>query len=150
MKKTFSSSLLLLLSFTAPIFGMDVSDQNAIHQIIEHSATAWNDHQNHGFADHYTQDADFVNIFGMAFTGKEEIETRHIKILETFLKGSTLEVLDVKLREATPEVVIAQVSWKVQKPGNDLMKGIFTHVFVKNNDTWEITASQNTLIKGVF
>lgn len=78
-----------------------------------------------------------------------QIETRHVKIHETFLKGSIFEVVDTKVREAKPEVVIAQVYWKVtniQKPGAETMKGIFTHTFVKNNNLWEIAATQNTLI----
>lgn len=54
-----------------------------------------------------------MNIFGAAFVGKQEIESRHIKIHETFLKGSLFEVIDLKLREAKPDVVIAHVYWKV-------------------------------------
>lgn len=90
-----------------------------------------------------------MNIFGTAFSGRQEIETRHLKILKTFLKGSIFEVTETKVREIKPEVVIAQVYWKVtniQKPGAETMKGIFTHAFVKNNGTWEITSTQNTLI----
>lgn len=123
------------------MFALDTSDHKKINQIIEHFTNAWNYHEGRGSADYYEQDADFVNIFGMAFAGKQEIETRHIKIHESFLKGSTFEVTDLRLREAKPGVVIAHVYWKVsniQKPGkdplNETMKGIFTHVFLKNQD----------------
>jgi len=86
---------------------------------------------------------------GQLFLEKQEIETRHVKIHETFLKGSTFEVIETKVREAKPEVAITQVYWKVtniQKPGAETMKGIFTHTFVKINGIWEIAATQNTLI----
>jgi uncharacterized protein (TIGR02246 family) len=150
IKKLF---LLIALSIACTGFALEDSDNKAIHQMIEGITDAWNHHEGYGFGDHYAQDADFVNIFGMVFSGKQEIEERHIKILETFLKGSIFEVTDLKLREAKPEVVIALVQWKVsniQKPGQDqvseTMKGVFTHVFLKSHDKWEITASQNTLI----
>lgn len=138
---------------SSSIFALDTNDHKTINQIIEHFTNAWNDHGGQGSADYYTQDADFVNIFGMAFAGKQEIEERHIKIHESFLKGSIFEVTNLRLREAKPGVVIAHVYWKVsniQKPGKDPLdettKGIFTHLFLKNQDKWEITATQNTPI----
>lgn len=148
MKKYMSLFLAITLSVTSSIAALDETDHKSINQIIEHFTDVWNHHEGHGFADYYAQDADFVNIFGMVFSGKQEIETRHVKILETFLKGYTFEVLDLKLREAKPDLVIALVYWKVsnaQKPGNE-MKGVFTHVLLKTQDKWEITASQNTTI----
>jgi uncharacterized protein (TIGR02246 family) len=153
MKKCISFCLLIILAAASPMFALDTADQKTIHQMIEHFSNAWNHQSGQGSASYYAQDADFVNIFGMAFAGKQEIETRHIKIHETFLKGSTFEVVDLKLREASPEVVIAHVYWKVsniQKPGkesvNETMKGVFTHVFLKTQGKWEITATQNTPI----
>jgi uncharacterized protein (TIGR02246 family) len=148
MKKYLSFSLFFILSFTS-LFALNTNDRNAIDKIVEHFTHAWNDSEGKGSGDYYAQDADFVNIFGTAFAGKQEIETRHVKIHETFLKGSIFEVTETKVREAKPEVVIAQVYWKVthiQKSGAETMKGIFTHTFVKNNGTWEIASTQNTLI----
>lgn len=153
MKKRISFFLLIIASISSSIFALDTSDHKAINQIIEHFTDAWNYHAGQGSADYYCQDADFVNIFGMAFAGKQEIEERHIKIHESFLKGSIFEVTDLRLREAKSDVVIGHVYWKVsniQKPGkdplNEIMKGVFTHVFLKNQDKWEITATQNTPI----
>lgn len=151
MKRWLTFSLFLILPFS--IFGFDIADQNSIRNIVGHFANAWNNHEGRGFADYYAEDADFVNIFGMTFSGKPEIERRHIQILETFLKGSNFEVIDQKLREVKPGLVIALVYWKVtgiQKPGEssaiETMKGVFTHTFVKNGEKWEIVSTQNTLI----
>lgn len=153
MKKFTRTSLFILLSVASQIFSLDTADQKSINQIIENISLSWNSQAGHGFADHYAADADFVNIFGMTFSGKDEIEARHVKILETFLKGSIMDVDSIKLREAQPGTVIALVNWKVsniQKPGKDslyeTMQGVFTHVFLKNNGKWEIAASQNTTI----
>lgn len=154
MKKYLVLTLLTILSNFSSLSALENSDYEEINQIIEHIANAWNDHEGQGFADDYAEDADFVNIFGMVFKGKSEIEVRHVKILQTFLKGSKFETVDFKLREVKPGLVIAHVYWKVShvpkpnKDSSDVMKGVFTHVFVKNQDNWEITASQNTLQQG--
>ncbi len=144
-------SLFFAIFSLSSLSAIETQDRLNIDQIIHHFTLSWNEHAGKGFADHYTEDADFINIFGMAFSGRSEIEERHQKIHETFLKGSIFEVLDVKMREVKPDVVITQVYWEVTKPINDilskeLMKGVFTHTFIKNNDVWEITSTQNTLI----
>ena len=48
-----------------------------------------------GFTDNFTEDSDFVNIFGMYFKGKDEVQKRHEDILDDFLKGSIFSVVDI-------------------------------------------------------
>lgn len=143
---------LVLFSF-ASVSALEVEDSKAIYHIIEEISSAWNDFEGQGFANDYASDAAFVNIFGVMFNGKKEIEERHVKILQNFLKGSFFEVIDIKLREPKPDVVIAHVQWKVtgipksdKSPLHDTWNGIFTHLLIKNEGKWEIAASQNTLI----
>jgi len=150
VKKQLSFFILLLTLASSSIFAFEAKDNHTINQIIENVANIWNEHDNHGFADHYAQDAEFVNIYGMASKGREAIETRHIKILETFFKGTQCKVLNITQQEVTPEVVIAHVYWQLNN-GNkgslkEPMKGIYIHVFVKKHDKWQIIATQNTLI----
>lgn len=144
-----------LLALMNVAFALEPADQDAIHTVIQTYTHAWNALGCKGFADGFTEDADFVNIFGMKFTGKEEIEERHVKILQTFFKGSKLEILATQLREVQPSFVIATVPWRLhgfRAPGSDntlpgeVRDGIFTQVFIKSKDTWKITASQNTLV----
>lgn len=148
----------LLILFTAylnPAFTLEQSDKVEIQQIIQNYVDAWNYREGKGFGDGFTEDADFVNIFGMNFSGKAEIEDRHIKILQTILKGSKFELMNLNLREVQPGLVIALVRWKVEgfrNPCYDINKsgetreGIFTQVFINQNNKWQITASQNTLV----
>lgn len=137
MKKFARFSAYLFLLVTSSVFALDTADRNTISKIVEHFTDAWNHHEGKGSADYYAMDADFVNIFGMAFSGRQEIEDRHVQIHEGFLRGSTFKVTELKMREAKPGVVIAQVYWRVtgiQKPGaesRETMKGIFTHTLLK-------------------
>lgn len=132
---------------TGSVFALEESDRQEIENVISAYTVAWNQNNCIGFADGFTEDADFVNIFGMYFSGREEIEKRHQDILKNFLKGSTFEVTGIQLREAQPGLVIAIVLWNVKGFGNaeTVKKGIFTQVFIKTNNGWAITASQNTL-----
>jgi uncharacterized protein (TIGR02246 family) len=131
-------------------FALEHADQSAIQNIIQEYTVSWNQKGGKGFA----EDADFVNIFGMHFSGKAEIEKRHIQILQSFLKGSTLEILDSSLREVQPGLVVALVKWKLLGYKNPpshpdqsttVREGIFTQIFIQSENNWIITASQNTL-----
>jgi uncharacterized protein (TIGR02246 family) len=146
--------LLVGISFSTALPALAPKDKTEILTIIQNYTHSWNHQGGKGFGDGFTEDADFVNIYGMSFTGKKEIEERHINIIQTIFKDSKFEILDVQLREVYPELVIAKISWRLngyRHPGSDLTKpgsiseGIFTHVFIHNNNKWEITASQNTL-----
>ncbi len=144
----FKWGMFVLLSTLNCAFALDKSDQAAIDKVISGYTYAWNECGGKGFGEGFTQNADFVNIFGMKFSGKEEIEARHVKILETFLKDSKMEILKTDLREVQKGLVIATVYWKVGgfKQGAAVRDGVFTQVFIQQGDKWEITASQNTLI----
>ena len=143
---------LFLLLFCVSVFALEPQDEALIKRVVDQYVESWNHHAGKGFGTGFSKDADFINIFGMTFSGREEIEDRHVEILQTFLKDSTFEVTDLKLREAAPEVVIALVSWKVdglQKPrmSKEVIHGVFSHTFVKTDGSWEIVACQNTLAK---
>jgi uncharacterized protein (TIGR02246 family) len=137
------------------VFALQDAHQQAIQDVISGYTDAWNLNEGIGFADGFTDDADFVNIYGMHFSGKAEIESRHQQILQTFLKGTTLEIISTELREVNPGLVIALVRWRVAGFGKSsikmigvekILEGIFTQVFINTGDQWLITASQNTLV----
>jgi uncharacterized protein (TIGR02246 family) len=152
--RTIFTVLACSVFFLTSLFALDPSDQASITRVLLEMANAWNTQEGYGFADGYAEDADFINIYAMHFSGKKEIEERHVKILQTFMKGSKFEVMDVKLREIQPGVVVALEHWKVagfHSPNSDMngpgevRQGTFTHVFLKKVNQWEIVASQNTL-----
>lgn len=150
---TFAS---LLIFFTLSInmgFALSDSERAEVEGVIHNYAEAWNERACVGFANDFSADADFVNIYGMHFSGREEIESRHVRIMQSFLKDSKLKIENIKLREIHPGLIIALVHWSLDgfhRMGSDLSepgktrKGLFTHVFL-HNKKWEIVASQNTL-----
>lgn len=146
----------LFLFFLNSLGALEQREKTSIEDIIHSYTEAWNERACSGFADSFTDDADFINIFGMHFTGRSEIEERHKKILESFLKGSVMHIENIKLREVQPGVVIALIKWKLNgfhNPGDDLRLpgetrfGIFSQLFIQSEEKWSIISSQNTLIK---
>jgi uncharacterized protein (TIGR02246 family) len=139
-------------------FALEPADHTAIEKIVQDLTDAWNLKEGHGFADNYTEDADFVNIYGKHFSGRNEIEKRHVNILQTFMKGSNLSVTNVRLREIKPGIVVALVNWKLEgyrhprariNSTGMVREGIFTHVLANTNNKWEIIASHNTVTQRV-
>ncbi len=158
LQKITSLCSLFILCFS-PLTAVEIADLDAIDGVIHAYANAWNNRAGHGFANNFTEDADFVNIYGSHFLGKNEIEFRHVQILQNFLKDSKLEILTVRLRDVQPDLVIALVKWRLRgfrNPGTSLdcpgetRDGIFTQVFINVEGQWKITSSQNTLISNTI
>lgn len=136
--------------FLSALNGLTIEEEQSLQKVINLYVKAWNQQQGRGFSNDFSEEADFVNLFGEHFSGKADIEKRHIEILQTFLKGSVLEITHTHFREVYPGLVIAHVYWQLfleKMSVNDPWKGLFTQVFIYSNNKWEITASQNTLIK---
>lgn len=145
---------MLFSLFALPLFALNECDRAAMEKVIADYTESWNVHEGKGFGKDFTEDGDFINVFGMKFTGQDEIESRHIKILQTFYKGSNLQILKTEFREVQPDIVIANVYWQLKgcrPPGPDCTSpgetrdGVFTQVFVKKSEKWAITSSQNTM-----
>lgn len=150
----FTAFCIASLCYFHGALALEQADRMAIEKTVQDYTEAWNERDCRGFGDHYSEIGDFVNIFGMKFSGRAEIEKRHVDIMKSFLKGSKMETLNMSVREVNPGLVIANVFWRVhgfRTPGSDLSspgetrEGVFTHVFVQQHGKWEITASQNTL-----
>ena len=159
MNFLYKNSLIWVIGFLIPLlmqsaFALSTRDKISVESSIHHYVSSWNEKSGRGFSDVFEEHADFVNIFGMRITGKSAIENRHIEILETFLKNSKLHVISIELKELTPQIVIAWVRWRLegfrtprsdQIQSGEIREGIFTQVFRKNENKWQIVTSQNTL-----
>jgi len=144
-----------LFFFCSSLFALKEEDQIAIKQIIQNYTIAWNLSDMHEFSKAFSEDADFVNVMGMYFSGRKEIEERHVLIHQTFLKGSILNIQEIKMRELLPDQVVSViVRWELEEKTKTILsnghfvemkRGVFTHVFLKKNNAWEISVTQNTV-----
>ena len=128
-------------------------DEQAIRNIILQMTEGFNKHDANAATQMYTSDADFVNVRGDKYTGATEIQQKLAAILSTRAKHASLKTLHVTLRFVNPELAIAHVanelSGLVDSSGLDLPphQELSIRVFIKEKDTWRVTAFHNTMIR---
>ena len=151
--------ILCLASFSAKAKPDSVAiTQTLVNQYVD----GWQKKSGDLFARPFADDAHFVNIFGMHFTGKKKNAQRHQKIFDGFLKGTNFVTKSIKASKLRENIIVAHVVWKLENFQSDYCqanpkenslrcprKGIFNHVLTKKKskvNEWEIIETQNTLI----
>jgi uncharacterized protein (TIGR02246 family) len=82
-------------------------DHEALRRIVMGMATAWNAGDGDGFAASFIDDADFIHILGLRYTGRAAVAEAHRTILTTLYKGSHLALAVEKIRFLRPDVAAA-------------------------------------------
>jgi uncharacterized protein (TIGR02246 family) len=148
-------ALLTVLTLSAAGFGKS-TDSAAVTEVVNGFATAWNHHDANALANLYMTDADFVNVIGLWWHGREEIRTQHQRLHEGRMKNTTLTSETPVVRMLSPTVAIAHVKWELHgdtgAPGSkpsDVRRGIIVDVLVKHAGVWRIATTQNTDIVNI-
>ncbi|WP_166416796.1 SgcJ/EcaC family oxidoreductase [Cochlodiniinecator piscidefendens] len=110
----------------------------------------WNARNAAGLASLFVEDADFVNVVGLWWNNRTDIEKAHDYGLGTFFRHSTVEVRRTKVRQITDGIAVVHARCKligqIDKQGQTLDPRIAIMVFVvqRQNDGWHILTAQNT------
>jgi uncharacterized protein (TIGR02246 family) len=139
------------------MIGADAQDlQNAkvqIESVIHALAESWNSHDMAMYGAQFADDADFVNVLGMHWHGREAIESQHAAIHRTIFRNSVLKILDYSFRPLGTDVVLVHIRWEMTGhetppgvPFAEVRHGMITSVFVEREERWLIGAMQNTEI----
>jgi uncharacterized protein (TIGR02246 family) len=122
-----------------------------IETVVSAVVDAWNRHDMKAYAAQFTEDADFVNVVGMHFRGRPQIEAVHIDLHRTIFRNSNLRSVNTTVRPVNDQVAMAHVAWEMTGaeglPGwnvPELRKGMMSLVLVLRGDRWLISAAQNT------
>jgi uncharacterized protein (TIGR02246 family) len=128
-----------------------------VTKTVHSFAECWNRHDMKAFAELFTTDAEFVNVVGLWWKGRDEIKKAHEFSHATMFKDSHLTISDVSIRFPAETVAIARCRWGLEghfsPEGNPLpaRNGILVHVLSRTAETWLIIDSQNTdIIEGVL
>lgn len=121
------------------------ADEKAVRDVLAQAASTWNVHDMRAHCALMAADADFVNVNGWWWQGREEIERQHATAHQTVFKSSQAEVLPKKIRFMTLDVAVIQASWRVT--GDTRSKNprdyIMTYVMRRQGGRWLIIAGQN-------
>jgi uncharacterized protein (TIGR02246 family) len=126
-----------------------------VGQVVQAFADCWNRHDMNKFAELFAPDAEFVNVVGLWWKGREEIKKAHEFTHATLFKNSRLTIGDVSVRFPVEGIAIARSRWVLEghvfPDGAPLpaRKGILVNVLSGDPGGWSIIDSQNTdIIEG--
>jgi len=111
---------------------------------------AWNRHDMAALAALFAEDADFVNVVGMWWRSRAEIEAAHAATHATIFKGSRLEGDIAKVTRLGRGIAGLHMTWTLTgQSGPDSApagprQGILLLVLTEAPDGWRIRIAQNT------
>ncbi|MBZ9849367.1 SgcJ/EcaC family oxidoreductase [Mesorhizobium sp. CA14] len=120
-------------------------------------ADAWNRHDIGDFAALFSEDANFVNVVGMWWKNRAEIEAAHRATHETMFRDSRLQGVVSPVVELSPGVASVHYRWTLtgaSAPDGSpagTREGILLLVVKKEQSDWRIKVAQNTdIVPGVI
>ena len=123
-------------------------DRAAVEKIVGQLEAAWKAMDGSAFAAPFAADADFVNIRGEHFRGRDTIAAGHTAIFRTIYAGSTTRMTIEGARLLRAEVALVRVHSLLDAPAGPLAGrhgARFSLVLTREPGGWEIAALHNTL-----
>jgi len=127
-------------------------DEAAIRSIALQRIESFNGHQPPR-SGAFTDDADFVNVYGMWRKGPSEIESRQQERMQTVLREAKITLRDLRIRFIRPDVAVVhelhEMSGMLNADGQKMPphEELGIRVFVKEEGKWLITAFHNTIVR---
>lgn len=128
-------------------------DEESIREIMDSLARSWNRHDMKAFALAFSEDADFINVGGIKWKGRKEIEEKHAEKHSMQFKDSVLKIDSVDIRFLEPRVAIVHAITRIAgdrdpngSPRPSPRTTLLMAVAHKNKDAWVLAAAQNTTV----
>ena len=125
------------------------ADEAKIHALYQQLMDGWNRGSGKDFATPFADNGDLVGFDGTQLKGRQEIDSFHQQLFDTYVKGSRLVGRIRSVRFLTSDVVIMHaVSGTIMSGGTDIepeRNSIQTLVAMKDSGgEWRLVAFQNT------
>ncbi len=156
--KTCLLSLGLLLAAGRALAQTPAADEAAIRQAVARMTTNWQNHQFADMAAYTTPDVSWVNIVGMWWRGRAQVQQAHQQIFDIIFKGVEFTPGPPTVRAIAPGVAVVNMYCHVgafyppdgidhgtNKEGDD--DDLLTLVLVKRQGHWLLSAGQNTVVR---
>lgn len=141
------------------------NDAEDVRNVAAGFATTWNRHDLQAFGKLFAPDANFVNVTGLLWTGRQSIQ-EHIAYSHGVIpadspgfsdgdrrfygifRNSTLRFDQIDVRLLRKDVAIAHVSWELLGDARtqNARRGVYMFVFTRQNVGWLIATAQDTEI----
>lgn len=157
MKTTTALALILtavILGATSSASAAPLSkeDDQGIRKTIQAIVDTWNAHDMKAFAQLLHKDAEWINVVGMHWKGRDAVVKAHQVFHETIFQNTRLALDNVELRPLDADYVIAVVTTTQDSfttpEGNVQPKGQTkqSYIFKKATDGWKIYHAENVRI----
>ena len=130
------------------------TDEAQIRTIVASWQSDWNAHDMKALFSLVTADADFVNVGGKHWKGREEIEAEHTLRLSQF-QESTWATNGVTVQFLKRDLALVHVNWGIvgdkdpDGSARNPREGVFTWIVTKQGGRWQIRAAQNTNVSNL-
>ena len=139
------------LAQSAYKFGAE--DESAIRKLVATNEAGWNSHDMKALGSIFHDDAEFINVVGMHWRGKDAIVKAHAAYHETIFKDCKLHSDELSIRPIGPNHAIGvwvQTQDTFTTPDGSLVpkhQNRMTLVFSKDSKAgWQVVQGQNTRI----
>ena len=118
-------------------------DEAAIRAAIASYVEAYNRADAQAVATHWGETAEWTSPGGEVFAGRAAIEqAMHDVFAES--KDSTIEVIDPKIRFATPDVAVEEGAVRVTSSGEPTTESTYVAIHVKQDGAWKLNTVRET------
>jgi uncharacterized protein (TIGR02246 family) len=128
-----------------------------VRRVIDAFADDWNRHDMVALAALFAADAEFVNVVGIWWRGRAEIQAAHELTHSNMFKSSRLRLLETQIRVPVEGIAIARSRWQLEghfgPDGSALppRTGVLLSVLQHKAGSWLIIDTQNTdIIEGAI
>ena len=134
------------LSLSDPAATVTAEIKRPVDQFVD----TWNRHDMKAFADLFAADAQFVNVVGLWWKGRDEIYGAHAFVHSNMFKASRLTALETAIRTPTDSLAIARTRWRLEghtTPDGTALPprtGLLVMVLQRTGAAWSIIDAQNT------
>lgn len=132
-------------------------DRAAVESVVHAFSECWNRHDMEAFAELFAPDAEFVNVVGLWWRGRAEIQRAHAATHATIFRDSHLAIGEVAVRFHEGDIAVARCRWEltghVSPAGEPLPRrtGVLMTLVQRRGGAWKIVDAQNTdIIEGVL
>lgn len=131
-----------------------ISKENdeAIRRVIAGTVDSLNAHDMKTFVKHFRDDAEWINMVGMHWRGRDAILTAHLSFLETVFKNNRMKIDAIETRSVGSGYALAVATithGEFTAPSGKLFPAAqnrATHFLAKGADGWKIVHSHNVQV----
>lgn len=124
-----------------------INTTEPVQQLLRRMADTWNDGDAAGYAELFTEDADYITFFGLRMRGRNEIEEGHRALFRMPIKLAPYAG-DADLRSLADGamLIIAGGSSTVDGKADPTRDSVISMTAVETGDGWRFASFQNTRV----